>query len=128
MRALCVQQPWAGLIADGLKTLEVRSWSTQYRGPVLIVASKLWSRHDAASRWESAYLPAPRGVGLCIVELVDIREGRARDKAHTGGVDPTGYLVWELRNAQRVEPFALKGRLSLFPLSQVETAHIRLAS
>ena len=36
-RALVVGQPWALLIARGEKTVEVRSWTTPYRGPLVIV-------------------------------------------------------------------------------------------
>jgi len=40
MKALSVKQPWAGMIAAGLKTIETRTWATGYRGPILLVASK----------------------------------------------------------------------------------------
>ena len=39
MRALSVRAPWAGLIATGTKTLEVRSRRTHYRGELLICES-----------------------------------------------------------------------------------------
>jgi hypothetical protein len=39
-RVLTIRQPWASLIALGHKTIETRSWSTPYRGPVLIHAAK----------------------------------------------------------------------------------------
>jgi hypothetical protein len=37
--ALSVKQPWATLLARGLKTVEVRSWPTARQGRVLIHAS-----------------------------------------------------------------------------------------
>jgi len=40
MKALSVIQPWATLIASGVKTIETRSWPTPYRGPLAIHASK----------------------------------------------------------------------------------------
>lgn len=40
MRALTVCQPWAWAIAAGQKRVENRSWSTGYRGPVLIHAGR----------------------------------------------------------------------------------------
>lgn len=39
-RALTVRQPWASLIALGVKTIETRSWSTAYRGPLVIHAGQ----------------------------------------------------------------------------------------
>lgn len=40
MKALSLMQPWATLIAIGAKRIETRSWSTNYRGPLAIHASK----------------------------------------------------------------------------------------
>jgi uncharacterized protein (UPF0264 family) len=39
--ALSVKQPWAALLAHGRKTIEVRSWRTQYRGRVLLHAARI---------------------------------------------------------------------------------------
>ena len=40
MKALSLWEPWASLIRAGAKTYETRSWSTNYRGNLLICASK----------------------------------------------------------------------------------------
>jgi hypothetical protein len=46
MKALSVWEPWASMIASGVKTIETRSWQTSYRGQFLeeerswIVSSK----------------------------------------------------------------------------------------
>lgn len=40
MRAITLWQPWASLVAIGHKRIETRSWSTRYRGPILIHAAK----------------------------------------------------------------------------------------
>ncbi len=39
MRCLTLTQPYASLIAVGAKTIETRSWSTRYRGPLAIHAA-----------------------------------------------------------------------------------------
>lgn len=39
IRVLAVRQPWASLIVEGLKTIEVRSKTTNVRGKVAIYAS-----------------------------------------------------------------------------------------
>lgn len=39
MRALTLHQPYATAMALGLKRIETRSWSTAYRGPVVIHAA-----------------------------------------------------------------------------------------
>jgi hypothetical protein len=38
VKALTLHQPWATAIAEGIKTIETRSWSTSYRGPLAIHA------------------------------------------------------------------------------------------
>lgn len=38
MKAITVIQPWASLLATGKKSIETRSWKTNYRGEILIHA------------------------------------------------------------------------------------------
>lgn len=80
-RALTIRQPWASLIAAGVKTIETRSWSTAYRGPLVIHAGK--TLYDAADceRFRDALgiepvAPAapilPLGAVVAVVDLVDV--------------------------------------------------------
>lgn len=39
MKVLTLTQPWATLVAIGAKKIETRSWTTTYRGPLLIHAA-----------------------------------------------------------------------------------------
>ncbi len=50
-------QPWASLVALGVKTIETRSWSTKYRGPLAIHAAakkpaRGWSQHDRPALYD----------------------------------------------------------------------------
>lgn len=92
IRGLSLQQPWASLLAHGfvfpseLKTIETRSWSSEYRGPVAIHASKSLypvSREallnppiQKALRRIGIYSEKdlPLGVILAVGELSDIRK------------------------------------------------------
>ena len=38
MKVLTLKQPWATLVAEGIKKYEFRSWKTKYRGDFLIHA------------------------------------------------------------------------------------------
>lgn len=38
MKVLTLKQPWATLVAEGIKKYEFRTWKTNYRGKVLIHA------------------------------------------------------------------------------------------
>lgn len=59
MKALAIRQPWASLIAAGVKHHETRSWSTAYRGTLLIYAAR-----DLGRGGRSAY-------GDLLMDLVD---------------------------------------------------------
>lgn len=40
MKVLTIKEPWATLIAEGIKEYEFRTWKTNYRGEILIHAGK----------------------------------------------------------------------------------------
>lgn len=40
MKTITIKQPWAWLIASGIKDIENRTWPTKFRGRVLIHASQ----------------------------------------------------------------------------------------
>lgn len=110
MRALSVKQPWASLIISGRKTLEVRSWSTNYRGPIIVCAS---AAPDRARGMALLTGDECLGHAVGIVELVGVREGRSED-ATRALVDPTGLLVWELACATPIKPVRVLGKLGLW--------------
>lgn len=101
MKALSVKQPWANLIAQGLKTIETRLWATNYRGPLLIVSSKT---PDIA----------PAGCGLAIVRVVDCRPMTARDQSAARCAPYAGAFAWVLDDIRPLKPFPVKGRLGLY--------------
>ncbi|WP_436493404.1 hypothetical protein [Actinokineospora sp. HUAS TT18] len=47
VKALSVARPWAGLIIAGHKPVENRTWSTTFRGLLVIHASQRWDRRGA---------------------------------------------------------------------------------
>jgi len=121
MKALSLWQPWASAIAMGAKRIETRSWSTTYRGPLLIHAAQRWDNktgridvcyheeiwkdvfpaYESSSEkeriwwWMGRTLPV--GTLLAVADLVDCK--------------PTDYLtstdstlfrsVWNLRHWER---------------------------
>jgi hypothetical protein len=54
MKALTVRNPYAWLIVGGMKPIENRSWSTKYRGPLLIHAAVSLHK-DSPSEIEQRY-------------------------------------------------------------------------
>lgn len=108
MKALSVRQPWAELIATGEKDIEYRTWETSYRGPLVICASNSWGADEPCPASERAKYP--RGVAVCVVDLVEIRESE----------EEPGVYEWLLENPVRVEPVPVKGKLHLFDLDASE--------
>jgi hypothetical protein len=88
--ALSVRRPWAQLLISGAKPCENRSWSTRYRGPLVIHAGLGWDPlgHELASLLSVPEVPrrdSPTGyVGAG--DLVDVH--RADDCP--GGCGPWG--------------------------------------
>lgn len=115
MKVLSVKQPWAELIASGRKTLEVRSWTTSHRGPLLIAAC---AAPDAARCDALGVTPNQLGCAVRVVQLVDIRRGTRADRK-SAFVDPTGQFVWVLSNPKRVCDVPLRGRLGLWEVSDL---------
>lgn len=75
MRALTIRQPWASLIAAGVKTIETRSWSTKYRGPIAIHAGKHPVETNTVGYWWEGNYPLGAVVATCtladVVPIVD---------------------------------------------------------
>lgn len=42
MKAISLWNPWATLLAHGLKSVETRGWHMSHRGPLLVHAAKKW--------------------------------------------------------------------------------------
>ena len=106
MKALSLMPCWADAVFWGDKTIEVRTWQTDYRGDLLICAS---------SRKQSGYIP---GKALCVVSLTDIEPFKAWH-CEPAGIDyfemPTKpSFAWHLEDLRWIEPFDVKGALHLF--------------
>lgn len=113
MKTLAIRQPYAALILAGAKTIEVRSWPTTHRGPLLIVASGNPLQIDIDG--EPATLPA--GCQVCIADVTDCRPLTAEDLEAAylpDDFDPAGQFAWTLANVREVEPAPHKGRLRLY--------------
>lgn len=81
MKALTVRQPWASLIATGVKRVETRSWSTKHRGLLAIHAALGFNKEEQ----QFALTPCirgkltkagvdqelPRGGFVALVDLID---------------------------------------------------------
>lgn len=123
MKALSLKQPWAGLIAVGLKTIETRTWQTNYRGDVLILASQTVDK-EASRHFEKEYSKEENwghlaeyfkpGLAVCITEIYDCRPMTELDEEEACCSKYPGAWSFLLRNTRLIKPFPAKGALNIF--------------
>lgn len=105
MKALSVQPYWATAILQEAKTIECRTWKTDYRGDLLICAS--------SGPWWAGSI---KGHALCVVELYDIVPFAKEhlDNACMDQMPDKPSYAWLLGEPQFIKPFEVKGKLHLF--------------
>ena len=109
MKAISIREPWAGAIADGRKTIEIRSWRTYHTGPLLICST------------------APDSSALCVVTIANILRMRPCDEATSFCPLHAGALAWHLTRPCPVKRFRVAGRQGLFEVPDA-LIHPRLPS
>jgi hypothetical protein len=117
--ALSLKQPWAALLAAGVKTVEVRRWTTSYRGRLLIHAARVpddrpeaWACIPDGLREASRLEGGIVGVGtLSSVKVYRAEEAFVADR-HLHLNDPSWF------EARGLFGFAFTG-LSPLPFQQV---------
>lgn len=117
-KALSIQQPYAGYIADGSKAIEIRSRRISYRGSLVICSSKYGAPEDNAEGY---------GCTIAKAELYDCKplseltpEEWKQTRLHPDEVKSfckmgIGY-GWFFRNVQKVKQVPIKGQLGIFNL------------
>jgi hypothetical protein len=116
MKALTVLQPYAAFIDAGQKTVECRTWRTDYRGDLMICAGARWADGDYMIPADKIDL-YQRGVSLCVVELYDCVPFTKDhvDAAIMENVPDVPCYAWLLRNVRQIpEPFPVKGKQGFF--------------
>ena len=110
MKTLSVRQPWAWLIVAGLKDIENRTWTTTYRGALLIHAAvTLDAMTEIERRFQVAIDHDALQFGGIIgrVELLDIVSS-----SHSRWF--TGPYGWVLSQPQHLPFRHVRGQLGLF--------------
>lgn len=140
MKAITIKQPWATLIALGLKSFETRSWVTKHRGPIAIHAGKSIDREayeEFANVLKAVGINSinelPTGSVIAIADLVACHRVKniehdemnmpianfecgsliAGDEFEYGFYEE-GRCAWQLRNVQAIDPIRAKGKLSIW--------------
>lgn len=107
MKALSIHPQFAMLIFAGYKTVEIRTWTTNYRGDLLICSTQ----HKIKDT-----IP---GHAVCVVTLEDVVPF-AQKHVQPSHVQPQsiknfeGLYAWEISNVRYIRPIPLKGKLGLW--------------
>lgn len=147
MRGLSLTQPWATLIALGVKQMETRSWWTAYRGPLAIHAAKAFPEgarelcfeepfHNVLRRAgygdaDAAHQePLPRGAIVAVADLAACisTNHEAMLEAHLRLASPferafgdftSGRYAWVLRAIRPLrEPLPCRGYPNVWPVDE----------
>lgn len=108
-KAISIRQPYASLIANGEKTIEIRSRPTYYRGDLLIVSSASVYRLNSQKR-----LDLPYGKALTLVNLADCRPMQLEDEEAACCEYQSNAYSWLLNNIRPIINFPVKGALGFY--------------
>lgn len=100
MKALSIKDPYASMIYSGMKTIETRTWRTNFRGKILLCASK--KPHINLS-----------GNAFAIAKIIDCRPMTKEDEGKACCELYDAYS-WILDDVQKIKLVPVKGQLGLF--------------
>ncbi len=101
MKALSIKGHWAVKILEGKKTIETRTWKTNYRGKILLCASQ--SPESEIS-----------GKAFAVADLVDCKPMNKGDEFWACCRVYPKANSWFLENVTPIKQFDVKGQLGLF--------------
>lgn len=124
MKVITIKQPFATLIAEGLKEYEFRTWKTKYRGEILIHAGKSVDK-KAMQKFKCYNFEYPIG---CIIAKAKITDCVYIDSDMRKMLDDKNSLVYsgvtkdidwrgygfKLEDVKKVKPIEINGKLSLW--------------
>lgn len=109
MKVITLKQPWATLVAEGLKKYEFRSWKLNYRGEILIHAGKGIDK-EAMDKFKHLNLNFPHSRIVARVKIVDCIELnqeinkniiQENELVYGHKYDRTGY-AWKLEVVEKI--------------------------
>ena len=114
MKALSLLPEWAHFVWTGEKTIECRSWKTDYRGDILICAS---------SRKLKGFVS---GYAMVVVELLDIVPFQKKhlQAAMMEEMPDIPCYAWILGDTKEIIPFEQKGKLHLFDVKDEKIQYL----
>jgi len=116
MKALSLKQPWAELILQKRKTIELRKWNTHFRGKFLIHASKI---PDKLGMKKFGFKELPCGCIVGSAELIDVKKYEnekdfLKDKNKHLATKDWGTNGFILKNIKRKKNIPVNGKLNFW--------------
>ena len=116
MKALSLKQPWAELILQGKKTIEIRKWNTNFRGEFLIHSSKI---PDEKGMKKFGFKDLPCGFIVGRAKLVDVKKYEndkdfLKDKGKHLAAKEWGSYGFILKDVKRMKQIHVKGSLNFW--------------
>ena len=116
MKALSIKQPYAELILQGKKTIELRKWNTSFRGEFLVHASKTPDQ-EAMKKFNFSDLPLGFIIGK--VNLADVKKYKnkiecLKDKDKHLAEYKWGNYGFILTTPIKLKPISCKGNLGFW--------------
>ena len=116
MKSLSLKQPYAELILQGKKKIELRKWNTKFRGEFYIHSSKIPDK-KAMERFNFNDLPLGFILGkatLINVKKYENEEQHKKDKNLHLASSTWGNYGFILENPKRIKPIKAKGKLNFW--------------
>ena len=121
MKCLSICQPFAELIVQGKKTIELRKWNTKFRGEFLVHAAKNVLTEDC-KRLKISPEEIVTGAIIGKVNLVDVKKyesdkelNRDKKKHHSVSDNTKNKYGFILENPKKLRvPIEYKGKLNFF--------------
>lgn len=127
---LSIKQPWAELIMEGRKDVEVRSWATDYRGPLWIHTGQKIDTY-ASERFPHGDLFRGGIIGCAVLWGIRPFSSKSWEAWRSRHLDDAKFneelakYGWIFRNPKRLErPIPVKGSTGLFKLSEAAKGEI----
>ena len=116
MKVLSLKQPFAELILQGRKKIELRKWNSKFRGYFLIHASKI---PDKKSMEKFGFSNLPLGFILGKAKLIDVKKYRNEQEHKTDknfhlASSSWGNYGFVLENPVRIKKIPAKGSLNFW--------------
>lgn len=125
MKVLTLKQPWATLVAEGIKKYEFRTWKTNYRGKILIHAGAGIDKKEM-EKFKNLNLEYPSKRIIAEVEIEDCLELDdelnqkiiSENNIAYGSKIRTGY-AWKLKNVNKIQSNTqINGKLGLWNIDK----------